>query len=269
MFNRLKIIIPLLLLPFMGLAQHEVGFKVGFANYLGDLAPSIAFGSSRPAAGLLYRYNYSAKWKFRTGLTYFRLHGSDRNFRENETRNLSFRTSIWEAEFLAEYHLLPFIPGMSKLTFSPYIVGGFAAFKYQPQVDYDGTWLNLRDIGTEGQVAPGSNLQPYNDFSFSFPIGLGFKKTLTDQMTFGLEVTYRFTLTDYLDDVSKAYADPALLAGSPYPETTIALADRTPELGLERNEIGSLRGNPDDLDKYLMVTISFCKRLGYAPCYAF
>ena len=202
-------------------------------------------------------------------VTYGRVSGSDRNFNESEIRNLTFRSSIWELEVMAEYHLLPFIPGMSKLTFSPYVTAGVAAFRYQPQAPYENTWLNLRGLGTEGQTVPGSNASPYGEYSVSFPVGIGFKKTITDALTFGLEVTYRYTLTDYLDDVSRNYVDPAVLATSPTPEITPILADRRAEIGLEPAEVGSLRGNPDDNDKYVFLLFSLSKRLGYAPCYTF
>lgn len=259
----------LLLLPLFSLGQNELGVRFGIANYFGDLAPGFVPSESRLGAGVLYRYNYSSKWKFRTGLTFARIGGNDRNFRENETRNLSFRSSIWELELIAEYHLIPFIPGMSKLTFSPYIMGGVAGFRYQPQADYGGTWLNLRELGTEGQTVPGASVSPYGKYSVSFPIGIGFKKTLSDALTFGLEVSYRFTLTDYLDDVSRYYADPAQLASTETAEVSQILADRRPEIGLEPAEPGTLRGNPDDNDKYIMIMFSISKRLGYAPCYTF
>lgn len=256
-------------LVFSASAQNELGFKFGFSNYLGDLAPSIVPSESKPSFGIVYRYNLNSKWKFRTGIMYGRISGTDNNFQENEERNLSFRTNMWEMELLAEFHIIPFIPGMSKLTFSPYIVGGIAGFRFQPQAPYYGSYINLRGVGTEGQTVPGSNQQPYGMYSVSFPIGIGFKKTISDLLTFGLEVSYRPTLTDYLDDVSRYYADPAQLATTETGQYSVLLADRGTELGLERAETGSLRGNPEDNDKYLVLVFSISKRLGYAPCYTF
>ncbi len=37
------------------------------------------------------------------------------------------------------------------------------------------------------------------------PIGVGVKYALNERMNLGFEVVYRYTTTDYLDDVSKTY----------------------------------------------------------------
>lgn len=258
-----------LLMPLMVGAQHELGVKFGFSNYLGDLAPGIVPSESNLSGGAFYRFNYNAKWKFRVGAMYGRISGSDRNFRENEERNLSFRTNLIEAELIAEYHLLPFIPGAGKLTFSPYVFAGIAGFRYQPQAMLTSSWLNLRDLGTEGQTSSLTDLEPYGMYSISIPLGIGFKKTITDLVTFGMEVSYRPTFIDYLDDVSRYYVDPAVFADTDAPGISAALADRRPEIGLERADPGTLRGNPEDNDKYLVFMITISKRLGYAPCYDF
>ena len=89
--------------------------------------------------------------------------------------------------------------------------------------------------------------------------------------TIGLAVEYgvRKTFTDYLDDVSRYYADPALLATTPNGDLSQKLSDRRPEIGLEPAQVGSLRGNPDDNDKYLLLMFSITKRLGSTSCYLF
>ena len=57
---------------------------------------------------------------------------------------------------------------------------------------------------------------------------------------------YRFTFTDYLDDVSTVYIDPNSFTDPIARE----LADRRPELGLEPASAGDKRGNPDKNDGY-------------------
>ena len=67
----------------------------------------------------------------------------------------------------------------------------------------------------------------------------------------GLEVAYRFTFTDYLDDVSGFYVDPDSFSN----EAERALADRRTELGLQPAAAGDGRGNPDINDGYGFINL--------------
>ena len=78
----------------------------------------------------------------------------------------------------------------------------------------------LRPLGTEGQGSeayPGR--KPYNNIAFCIPLGVGFKYNLNPSLNLGFEITYNFTTTDYLDDVSTTYAGisnfPTLPNGDP------------------------------------------------------
>ena len=61
-------------------------------------------------------------------------------------------------------------------------------------------------LGTEGQGDSAyPDRKPYNTMGFCIPFGVGVKYAINDRMNIGLEITHRFTTTDYLDDVSKTY----------------------------------------------------------------
>ncbi|MBI1182959.1 hypothetical protein GC194_01715 [bacterium] len=267
---RVAIFCALLSLPFLSHAQLELGARFGIANYRGDLAPKIIPSESNLAGGLMLRANINANWKFRTNLTFGRVSGRDRALLPADKTNLNFRSSVLELAFEMEYDFLPFLPGSPNLTFTPYIFGGVAGFYFNPQAELVGrTYINLRPLGTEGQTIPGSNLNMYSNYGISFPFGLGFKKTVSDGIIFGLEVGLRPTLTDYLDDVSGYYPDFTKLAATQYGATAVAMSDRRPEIGLDAASAGTLRGNPNNRDWYGFFLISITKKLGSSPCYTF
>ena len=62
-----------------------------------------------------------------------------------------------------------------------------------------GVKYKLRPLQTEGKS--------YNNIAICVPAGFGIKKAFNSQGGIKLEAGYRFTNTDYLDDVSDVYYD--------------------------------------------------------------
>lgn len=259
----------LFFLPFSSVGQNEIGLQFGLGNYYGDLAPRIVPSESHMAGGILYRYNLTSKWKIRAGLLQTRISGADRTNDVEQFSNLSFRTNITELSFGFEYNFVPFIPGSSNLTISPYVFGSVAGFYFNPQAEFEGTFINLQFLGTEGQNIAGSNNAPYSRYGLAIPFGLGFKKTVSDQLVFGIEVGVRATFTDYLDDVSTYYPDFSELATTENGDIAVRMSDRRPEVDLEPAVAGSLRGDPNNNDFYGAILFTLTKKLGTSPCYAF
>jgi hypothetical protein len=81
--------------------------------------------------------------------------------------------------------------------FNPYAYNGSAQKVY------------LRPLGTEGQGIPGYAAKEYKLTQLAIPIGGGVKYRITDNIHLGLEAGLRVLFTDYLDDVSTTYGDPA------------------------------------------------------------
>jgi len=267
---RVALFCALIAMPYLSKAQMELGARFGIANYIGDLAPKIVPSESNLAVGLIMRANLTAKWKFRTSLSYAHVSGQDRELISDNRTNLNFRSTIIELAAEMEYDFLPFLPGSPNLTFTPYVFGGVAGFKFTPQAQVSpNTYLSLRQLGTEGQTIPGSNLKMYSEYGISFPFGIGFKKTVSDGIIFGIEAGLRPTLTDYLDDVSGYYPDFTELAATEFGSTAVELSDRRPEIGLEAATPGTLRGNPNNRDWYGFLLLTITKKLGASPCYAF
>lgn len=123
---------------------------------------------------------------------------------------------------------------------------------HNPKTFYNGQWVELRPLRTEGQA------KAYSKFGIAIPAGVGFSFTVNKQYRLGWEFGWRTTFTDYLDDVSTVYADPSDLS-SPL---AIALANRTDELSFDQGfannyTAGNKRGDPTHNDSYMFMTVSF------------
>jgi opacity protein-like surface antigen len=232
-------------------ARNEIGIFGGVSYYMGDLNPSKLFLMSRPAYGLIYRYNISPRFALKINGFYGDLAGSDAVSKTNVTRNLSFKSYITDISVQIELNFLRYITGHDRYKFSPYIFAGVSLFSFNPKAEYDGKWYALQPLGTEGQgtTLPGV-AKRYSLTSIGLPFGIGVKYCPVKFMCIGLEWGYRKTFTDYIDDVSTVYADPVVLAAE-NGQVAAALADKTivPE-GESVNNTGLQRGNSHNKDWY-------------------
>ena len=248
--------------------RNEIGLMVGTTYYLGDLNPSKQFLLAKPAFGLLYRYNLSTRWALKLDGLYGSIAGDDAVSKFNVQRNLSFKSNIFEFSPQLELNFLNYMTGNKKKDyFTPYIFAGVSIFAFNPQAEYNGTWYSLQPLGTEGQGTTEVGTQHYSLVDVAFPFGLGFKYSIGKSFCIGVEWGMRKTTTDYLDDVSTTYVDPAILKAENGPISAI-LADRS----LTPNEPGTQRGNSNTKDWYsfagAFITIKF-KAFKGGPCPAY
>jgi hypothetical protein len=266
--------------------RKEVLLAFGVGNFLGDLGGRNAIGTdysfvdlelvlTRPSAMLGYRYRFSKNWGLRTQFDFTRVNGDDKltteKFRNN--RNLHFRSNIFELSANIEYAFVREHKGNRyhiKHTFKRrskaystylYVFGGIGAFYFNPKAKYQGTWVALRPLCTEGQgIIPGK--KKYSPINFSIPLGVGYKVTVNQQWAFGLEFNFRKTFTDYLDDVSSTYVDNGTLYSTKGP---IAAAVADPNQGnfpvqldgSGKSKEGMQRGDIKQKDAYMTLMLTF------------
>lgn len=181
----------------------EIGLLGGVSLYSGDLSQQ-EFGvytdELGPAFGFFSRFNLNKTLALRLGLSLGRLSGDDAN--TGRTRNLSFRSRLTEFSLIGEVNLFKMGRYRNKGTL-PYIFGGVAVFNFNPEAPFDGDYVALQPLGTEGQGLPNYEA-PYKLTQLSIPVGVGIKFLLNDNITLGLEFGGRKTFTDHLDDISSA-----------------------------------------------------------------
>jgi hypothetical protein len=243
----------------------DFGVSLGAAHYFGDLNPNAKLNRPKIAAGAFFRKQFGNYVALRINAHFAKLGYSDIYNTQNEfdlRRNLSFNTNIWELALQGDFNFFKFLPGDPRYRFTPYITFGVGTFSYDPYAYYQGQKVYLRPLGTEGQgSAAYPNRKPYGTMAVCFPFGVGVKYNLNRDINLGFEVTYRFTTTDYIDDVSTTYAGAAAFPPLPNGNPSLAglLQDRSYEKGTPIGIAGRQRGYANQKDSYVIAefTVSF------------
>lgn len=239
----------------------ELGLSIGGAQYFGDLNTRGALNTLKPAIGIYYRKYMNDYVGVRAHGRFMQLGYSD-VYNKNEfqkLRNLSFNTNLWELSLQGDFNFFRFEPGSLYERFSPYLTGGASLFYFNPYTYLNGAKYFLQPLRTEGQ---GSALyperKPYSLVSYAWLIGGGFKYNLSKKVNVGLEALYRYTQTDYLDDVSTTYAGPGAFPTLSNGQPTVAaqLQDRSGVYGAPIGVTGRQRGNSRDKDQFLTIELT-------------
>ena len=247
--------------------SSDVGVFFGGSYYTGDLNPSRHLSMAQPAGGVFYRFNYNNRFAFRTGLNFGQLFADDSQSDEPNQleRNLNFKSRLFEVYGKGEFNFVEYRIGNEKFNFSPFLFLGLAAFKFNPMASYNGNWIELRDLSTEGQkTSQNPGQKPYKLIQMSIPFGIGIKVNLSKYAGLSIEWGPRKTFTDYLDDVSGAYVNPQILSADKG-ETAGILSDRSKNLLSKIENIGRLRGDPKTKDWYYFVGATLSIQLKKAP----
>ena len=234
-----------------------IGLIGGPLSYQGDLQPnSFSFQQSRFYAGIYVRQPLFNRFSLKAGLNSGSLHADDKNNRDYlKIRNLNFSTKLTEGFLVLDYELL----SLEQRRFTPFGYGGLSYFHFNPYTfDSSGEKFYLQPLGTEGQgLSRYPDRSPYKLSQMAIAFGGGIRFKLSDAVLINLEIGERKTFTDYLDDVSKNYADrDALLAG--HGPKAVELAFRGDELpgGGTYPKEGEQRGTPSEMDWYYMAGLS-------------
>lgn len=236
--------------------EGEFGVQVGAAHYFGDLNPTARLNRPKIAMGVFFRKQMNEYVAIRIGGNFAQLGYSDVYETKNEfrrRRNLSFNTNIWELMVQGDFNFFRFNPTNPNQRFTPYLTFGAGIAAFNPYAFLGNEKYFLQPLGTEGQgSATFRDKKPYSLTTLAFPVGLGVKFALTDQINLNIEVAHRFTTSDYIDDVSTTYAGiAAFKPGSP----ASFLQDRSYETGTPIGIQGNQRGFSKQKDQYVMATV--------------
>jgi uncharacterized protein DUF6089 len=237
--------------------EGEFGVGIGAGHYFGDLNTRAKLNRPKLAAGIFFRKNFGNYIALRASANYAALGYSDIYNTHNDvmhTRNLSFNTNVWELALQGDFNFFRFMPGEREFNYTPYVTLGLGVFSYDPYAYLQGNKYYLRPLGTEGQGDSSyPDRKPYGSMAVSIPFGVGIKYSLNERINVGFEIVYRFTTTDYLDDVSTTYVDPAIFPplpdGSPSPAAL--LSDRSYEYGTPIGTKGKQRGISTNKDQFV------------------
>lgn len=264
--------------------RYEINGGIGPSFFLGELGGGDGVGrnnildlnwrATRFGGHFGGRYFLHERFAVQGSFTFGLIHGDDKNTQEyfRSHRDVSFRSPIYEFHTRVEYKIrkerdghrydLRGVRGQRAIKLVTYAYFGVGVFYFNPQAKIDGTWIDLRPIGTEGQNYLETR-SPYSRFSLALIPGLLVKYKANRHWAYSMEIGPRFLFTDYLDDASTTYANPRLVAqhqNSVEPYLAMILADPA----YEKNQTSSggytyyneQRGNPHNNDFYMFVMMT-------------
>ena len=230
-------------ISFKGITKNELitlYCTSGIASYNGDLSGTIGGHSFRPqiGGGAILRTKYFGKrLNLRADVRMFRLYSND----IHEGRNLNFRSTNWEFLALGQFELFPYEKLMRRRPLiNPYVYAGIGLMTFDPWGEMpNGKWHQLRPLQTE-------NVK-YGNVAFTYTLGFGLKFRYSYKWNFMVEGGYRFTTTDYIDDVSSANYPAASSFENPISKMMSNKSDNPNST--------SGRGGPKYKDGYAMVSV--------------
>ena len=265
----------------------ELTGGIGASNFLGDLGGRDRVGSNfvwdlewvktRYVAHFTYQYYLAEKIAIRPSFYFARVSGDDALTQEyyRNHRNLNFVSNLYELSVTGEYQFIKEKIGniygvktstgkklgLKSSAIGVYGVAGIGVVFYNPKgIGPNGAKVALRKLGTEGQGLPDGPKQ-YKPVTVVLPIGVGFRRSIGRDMGLKLELTHRFTFSDYIDDVSTNYYDDSIIQTS---KGNVAAYLADPSFkndGLNNTGHGLQRGDPTDKDSYMFLTVSFYKKI--------
>lgn len=271
----------------------DIGVHLGGANYLGEMGGKdqprrdfvwdMKLSQTRWCVGFFARRKINRLISINSGILYMRIQGADElteDYRPRRGRNLNFRNDMIELYLRPEFTIYQDNDlggrGRYRLDFRLFGYVGIAGFYHSPQGKYVGTdnavlsngdWVALRPLTTE--------LVEYGSIGLSIPAGIGFHFTQRRRHRYGFDLGWRTTFTDYLDDASTVYEDPAQMPGGLGGEAAL-MYDQShwayiedPTLPAPENygwwgdtpgpskKPKNIRGDPTHNDSYLTMTFTY------------
>lgn len=225
----------------------------GLAVYRGDLSQgSFSFKSVGPGAVVDLKYDFGDMLALRAGLGWGVLEGDDKDNKKESvrSRNLSFKSNIIEFGLTAEVTFLD----PETYAVNPYLLTGVGLFHFDPYAyDKNNKKTRLQPLSTEGQGFPEyPDRKKYALTQAFIPFGGGLKINVKGKYAISFEGGVRFLFTDYLDDVSSTYINPAILLQRKGQEAVDLAFRQTP-----RPNEGERRGNSESNDFYFMGGFKF------------
>lgn len=213
--TRYELIGGLVVTNFMGDLGGGARTNSKIGKYLGDFD----FSATRPGLYFGMRYRIAPAFSLKGNIYAAVLKGDDKysDAPDRVLRNLNFWSPIFEESVQLEYSIIKENNArrwsakrkkkVRGLSFNLYAFAGIGAIQFYPYGTYNGTDYALRPLGTEGQNVAASGKKQYSVVSACIPFGMGVKFGINRKWDFGVEYGFRYTFTDYIDDVGGAYYD--------------------------------------------------------------
>ena len=265
---------------------YEAGVSLNAMNCLTDMGGNkgigktflkdLNLGKTNISGGVFFNVAYKNAVALRLEGTFGKISGNDNVLagitdiaKERFNRNLNFRSYITDINLMLEVHpKYIFIDWPARedrpSKYSPYLLGGIGYFSFNPQTKLIGSnaYIDLQPLHTEGQGFPESGKKDYKLNQINIPMGFGVKHELSPLINLRAEMVYRKTFTDYIDDLSTVYADPAWFDANLTPQKA-ALAKQLYDRQIDpRTTSGGKRGTVKNNDGFFTFNLKISVIIG-------
>jgi hypothetical protein len=233
------------------LKAFSVSGQVGITSYYGDLcATNDCYTKNKFSTGIGATLRLNDYFFFNFNAIYYRIEGSDAESGNigRIRRNLSFRADNYEFSVLGNFEFLNYNSfrylTRKEFPLSLFAFLGLGLTTNSPQALYNNEYQPLRPLETEGKS--------YSPVTAVVPLGLGVGYRFNEFFSSSFSIGYRYSFTDYLDDVSTVYAEgfePGLAQELQY------RGDEIPKDLQRFYGPGSKRGNPESKDGYMLMSL--------------
>lgn len=238
--------------------QWVGSFGTGVAKYFGDMAnPGEVFKDAKWNIEFGLERRIDGRFSARAGLTVFQLEGGDQ-FADDEgrkRRNLSFTTTCFELAGTGIVQL--FEDGAKYYQRKPinaFLSAGVGVLWYVPKGLSTNTYHDGSPNPSAGKMVTLRKLETehvkYSPITIVIPVGVGVKLMATPFLNLTAFGAYRFTFTDYIDDMSTVYPGIENFDN----DLAAAMSDKQFELDGGVHRAGAVRGNPDKNDGYFILS---------------
>ncbi|TGE26276.1 DUF6089 family protein [Hymenobacter metallicola] len=251
---------------------NSVGVSLNAMNYFGDVVPkasipSLRFAATRPNIGFNFTHRFAPRISVRAALAYGRITGDDEKAADKNDadarfryhRNMNFRNDIFEASAVGVFDLIANRNNYIKRPdFVPYVFAGIGVFHHNPKGLVrggtipaslsSGDYVDLQPLRTEGV--------DYSLWNFSLPFGGGVRYKINKSFDIGLEIGWRKTFSDYLDDVSGTYVEDSKLGGDAAKYFGRGITRTDDGTFNNFNVPGEMRGKGNEKDWYIVTGVN-------------
>lgn len=172
--------------------NFEIGPFLGGANYIGDVGNTTYINPNTLVFGGLVKWNRSERHAFRFSLMYAKLEADDAKSNEGrrQQRGYSFSNTLAEASLGLEFTFWEWDLHSKTYQSTPYLYTGINYY-----------FANHYMLKNRAYTNPAVNelQEAGNNWEFSIPMVMGYKQTLNNFLSAGIEIGARYTFTDNLD----------------------------------------------------------------------
>gem|GEM_PF-872227 len=183
--------------------QWEAGASLAATGFMGDINPVNPFYFRSGGASVRGQHNFNPTWGLQASFSFLHLSATDLDSSDpyRRLRGRSMRNNVFEFAIKGHFNFFKFIPGEDRYKYTPYAFVGLAGIMHEPYTKVGDTRFRLERLEFQMEDME----QQLQTTAVSIPFGVGFKQNVSGPWSMGVELGYRWAMTDHLDNIYGHY----------------------------------------------------------------